>query len=467
MMIPRAAGLVVALATAALLQTAARLHAQDAHVEVRFAELLGPMNMDHMALGQGGLSDDPTWADRVAEVRALRPKIIRLFIQEYFDLLPKRGRYHFETLDRCVDTILSAGAKPLMCICFKPRLLFPALNQDIVEPQDYARWESLIYELVKHYRDRKAGIRFWEVANEPDIGEDGGCPYRFKPGNYVRYYQRTIAAILRADPQAHVGGPALASPHSPILPVLLSFCETNRVPLHFVSWHIYSSDPQAIRSTVEYVRGLLNQHPGLNPETILDEWNMDLTNPPLDPRFQPCFVCETTWQMKEARLDYSCYYHIRDWYVNLEQFKPFMSEQGAAFMARWWDRMPQFDGLFDYQNQIRPAYHAFKLLSRVAGDRLRLGSDHPAVHGFASHDEQLRCDNLVLWNFSTSPVTVELTLKGLVAESRVRHIILDAASPSADENSRLRPEPFSRLKKGEQQWDLKLEPYAVHYWYFE
>ena len=50
-------------------------------------------------------------------------------------------------------------------------------------------------------------------------------------------------------------------------------------------------------------------------------------------------------------------------------------------MTRWWNRMPQFDGLFDYQNQIRPAYFTFKLLSRLAGERLRLTSTHPAVHG--------------------------------------------------------------------------------------
>ena len=31
-----------------------------------------------------------------------------------------------------------------------------------------------------------------------DIGEDGGCPYRFKPGSYVRYYSHTAVAILRA-----------------------------------------------------------------------------------------------------------------------------------------------------------------------------------------------------------------------------------------------------------------------------
>ena len=31
------------------------------------------------------------WEDRLTEIRALRPRLIRLFIQEYFDLLPARG----------------------------------------------------------------------------------------------------------------------------------------------------------------------------------------------------------------------------------------------------------------------------------------------------------------------------------------------------------------------------------------
>src|SRR5215469_15316815 len=93
---------------------------REATVKVSFAERLGPMEIDRMALGQGGLSDEPMWDRRIAEVRALRPWIIRLFIQEYFHLLPARGRDHFETLDRSVDAILKAGAKPLMCICFKP-----------------------------------------------------------------------------------------------------------------------------------------------------------------------------------------------------------------------------------------------------------------------------------------------------------------------------------------------------------
>jgi xylan 1,4-beta-xylosidase len=438
-----------------------------AQVQVAFADRLGPLQIDHMALGQGGLSEEPMWDSRVAEVRALRPRLIRLFIQEYFDLLPAPGRVHFETLDRSVDTILQTGATPLMCLCFKPRVLFPEVNQDVVEPQDYAAWEELIFGLVRHYRDRGAHIRYWEVANEPDIGEDGGCPYRFKADSYVRYYQHTAAAILRADAEARVGGPALANVRSPLLPALLEAARTNRTPVHFVSWHIYSSDPRSIRSTVDYVKELLRQYPGPAPETFLDEWNMDLMNPPLDARFQPCYVAETIWQMKEAGLDYSCYYHLRDWYVDAETFGRFFSPQGAAFMARWWNRMPQFDGLFDYQNQIRPAYFTFKLLSRLAGDRLRLTSSHPAVHGFAAQDPAMRMQNLVLWNFSASPIPVALSLNGLTHDTRVRHLTLDALAPGSDENARLRPEPFANLKPGDTRLELTLDPYAVHYWSFE
>lgn len=441
--------------------------AQTVEVRVSFTNRLGLMRMERMALGQGGLSEQPMFADRVTELRALHPGIIRLFVQEYFNLLPEPGRHHFDTLDNAVDTILATGAKPLMAICFKPRAIFPEINHDIVEPKDYAAWEELVFQVVKHCRERGSGIRYWEVGNEPDIGEDGGTPYRFQPDSYARYYERTVAAILRADPGARVGGPALASVRSPIFPALLEACATRKLPLHFVSWHNYTSSPRAIRGTIEYAQSLLKKHPELKAETFIDEWNMDLMNPPLDPRFQPCYVVETIWQMKDAGLDWSCYYHIRDWYVSYDTFAKYFSPNGTAFMTRWWNRQPQFDGLFDYQNQIRPAYFAFKLLSRLSGEQLRVSSTSDKVHCFATHDPQLQMHNVMLWNFSAEPAQVELNLESLSKDVRARHIVLDATGAGMDENQRLRPEPLRNLKAGDRKVSVALDPWAIHYWSLE
>jgi hypothetical protein len=445
----------------------AQAQTREVSVNVDFTAHARTLEIDRMALGQGGLSDLPMWESRVAEVRALRPRLIRLFIQEYFNLLPARGTYHFESLDRSVDTILQTGAKPLMCICFKPPLLFPAVDHDKVAPNDDGEWERLIYALVAHYRARGAGIPYWEVANEPDIGESGGCPYRFQPASYVRYYRETAAAVLRADPEARVGGPALANVHSPILPALLEACEAEKIPLHFISWHIYTSSPAQTRDTIVYAKNLLKRHPALKPETMLDEWNMTLQNPPLDPRFQPCFILETIWQMKDAGLDWSCYYHIRDFQVDEEKFMPFMSPRGLVFMTSWWNRMPQFDGLFDYQNEVRPSYFAFKLLSRLRGSRLTVVSSDPAVHAFAAHDERYQMHNLLLWNFSEREAVLELACEHLPKDMLLRHLTLDARATSADENARLRPEPSTRVQKGDYRVKLALGPYAVEYWSFE
>ncbi len=440
---------------------------RTAALRLSFDRSLGPARIERFALGQGGLSADPMWEERAEEIRALRPAMIRLFVQEYFDLLPSRGRYHFDTLDRSVDLIRSTGATPLLSIDFKPKALFPIVDQDIVEPEDYQAWEELIYRMVLHYKERGSEVRYWEVANEPDIGEDGGCPYRFKPESYARYYEHTVRAVRRADPQARVGGPALANVRSPILPALLEACQTRGIPIDFVSWHIYNSEPRRIRETIEYARALIGQYPSLKVETHLNEWNMSLSNPVLDTRFQPCFVAETAWQMKDAGLDWACYYHIRDYYVDRERFSRFMSPKGAAFMARWWNRMPQFDGLFDYQNTPRPAYWSFKLLSRLTGERFAAESNDGAVHAFLTWDPLYELYNLLFWNFSSSPAQVEIAWSGLPYNAAAKRVTLDAVAGSAVENDRLRPQPPVKMAAGAGRATASLGPYGIEFWYLE
>lgn len=432
-------------------------------LQVNLNERIGALEMDRFALGQGGLSEKPMWAERAAEIRALRPRLIRIFLQEYFDVYPERGRYNFKTLDESVDLIRSTGATPLMAIAFKPKQLFPVIDQKIVEPNDYDEWERLIYNMVKHYKERGSGVRYWEVGNEPDIGESGGCPYYFTAENYPRYYAHTVKAIIRADPEARVGGPALAYVKSPILPALLESSVKEKLPLHFVSWHIYNSDPLQIRATIDYVKESLKKYPSLKPETILNEWNMSLSEPVQDSRFQPCFIAEVVWQMQDAGLDYSCYYHIRDYHVDPAVFGKFMSAEGNAFMARWWNRMPQFDGLFDYQNTMRPSYFAFKLLSRLNGQRFRLQSNDQTVHGFAAYDDYYRSYNVMVWNFSAQPTSVDMKFTGDVSKLAMRRLVLDATGPHNDENSRLQwQKPFLQ-NMNSNQIAFDLDAYGISF----
>lgn len=440
---------------------------RTATLTLDFSKDLGPMQMDHISLGQGGLSPDPMWNNRIAEIRALHPRLIRLFLQEYFNVMPSAGKYHFETLDQSVDEIVRAGAIPLMCIAIRPKALYPKIDQDIVDPTSYREWEALISAMVAHYKQRGLEGIYWEVGNEGDIGESGGSPYRFTPDDYVPYYSHTVAAILRADPKAHVGGPGLAGSHSPILPAFLEAADREKLPLSFVSWHIYNSDPKAIQNTIEYVKGLLAKHSSLHPETILDEWNMALTVPPSDPRIQPAFVAETAWRMKESGLSYSCYYHIRDYHVDRNQFAPFMSSGGASFMASWWNRMPQYSGLFDYQNVMRPAYFSFELLARVTGDRLEADSNDDAVHAFLAYDSLYHYYSLMFWNFSATPVSVNLELKDLPGELTAHRRELDAETPSADENARLRPLNDVTLGSDAPPEEIHLEPYGIQFWSLE
>ncbi len=438
---------------------------RTATVTVSTNEFTGPLDMGRMALGQGGLSEEPMWEERAAEIRALHPRLIRLFIQEYFNLLPARGKYHFATLDRSVDLILKTGAKPVMNIDFKPRLLYPKIDQDIVEPNDWKEWERLIAALVKHYKDRGDGIQYWEISNEPDQGEDGGCPYRFRPDNYTIYYQRTAAAIREADPSARVGGPALANWRSPILPALLEFCARGQAPLDFVSWHGYTSNPVSFRNSIDGVKKLLAAHPSLHPETMLNEWNISLMKPDENNLVvQPAFILETIWNMIEGGLDYSCYYHIRDYHVEPETFARFMSPHGVAFMAGWWNRRPQYDGLFDFQNEVRPAYFAFKLLSRVTGRRVKVETE--GVRTLAAFDPQYEMENILIWNFSDASVRTSLQFRGLTGNTKMERVKLDARDPRPDETARLKFQNASTLSPQDDRREIVLEPYGVELWFF-
>lgn len=135
--------------------------------------------------------------------------------------------YSWTILDRIFDTLRAAGVKPLVEIGFMPQALsthpepyrhdFPRVPvTDIYTgwaypPKDYQKWSELVFQFAHHLRERYGDAEvktwLWEVWNEPDIGYWQGTPEE-----YFKLYDFSVAAVLRAFPEARIGGPETTGP---------------------------------------------------------------------------------------------------------------------------------------------------------------------------------------------------------------------------------------------------------------
>jgi hypothetical protein len=176
-------------------------------------------------------------------------------------------------------------------------------------------------------------------------------------------------------------------------------------------------------------------------------------------------MAESIYWMKEGGLDYSMYYHIKDAHFRPEVFYPFYPAPLVIKEELFWNYRSQQLGLFDLQSRPRPAYFLFKLLSRLTGDRVRLTSDNQTLHGLATHDERLGAYNLLFWNFSDSPVQVELELVNAPRKMSAMRQRLNATGGSDDDTYRIQTIGYTDIVTGgSQRLDVDLGPYDVQYW---
>jgi xylan 1,4-beta-xylosidase len=138
-----------------------------------------------------------------------------------------RPIYSWEILDRIFDTFHATGVKPLVEIGFMPKALsthpepyrhdFPQGKVNTIytgwayPPNNYQKWSELVFQFVRHLRERYGDAEvktwLWEVWNEPDIGYWQGTPEE-----YFKLYDFSVDAVLRAFPDARIGGPDTTGP---------------------------------------------------------------------------------------------------------------------------------------------------------------------------------------------------------------------------------------------------------------
>ena len=150
-------------------------------------------------------------------------------------------------------------------------------------PEDFQKWAKVCVNVIRHYNDGWANgahqhIRYFEIWNEPEIK----AMWRGTPEQFLDLYRVTAAAIKAHDPSLKVG-PALAMDcRSPLLPKILDFCREQKVPLDFVSWHIYPTlQVEKVTRAAVSIRELLDQHGFTKAESLCTEWKPLVAPPPL------------------------------------------------------------------------------------------------------------------------------------------------------------------------------------------
>ncbi|HZZ56294.1 MAG TPA: hypothetical protein VFE31_00590 [Opitutaceae bacterium] len=160
--------------------------------------------------------------------------------------------YNFTWVDEIYDGLLDNGVRPYVELSFMPRALAASSAQHAFwykplpdPPRDYAQWGQLVKVFTQHMVDRyglpEVNQWYFEVWNEPNLDFWTGRPAQ---ATYFKLYDYAARAIKSVAPSIRVGGPATAQ--AAWIPEFIKHCADNKVPVDFVSTHIYGNDPQFV-----------------------------------------------------------------------------------------------------------------------------------------------------------------------------------------------------------------------------
>jgi hypothetical protein len=268
-------------------------------------------------------------------------------------------------------------------------------------------WQSVITAMVKRYSVEKKYVTHWAVANEINIGEYGGCPYKFtSPHDFFEYYKMTVEAVLKAWPDAKIGGPAWAGSvgggeewegsdgetkenAEHFLGTFLDLVKQENLKLDFISYNMYYDDQRLWLNATQLFSELIRKH-NKTVELYITEMNVKLDdnisfeeNAYLGAR--AASLSATILALHDTKLLNGTFqYHIVDQHNDVSEFVPFYGI--TRYMAHHWNDYPHRLGLFDWDGKPRPQYFMYKLLYEMDGERLGLDTGGNAnIHAVASN----------------------------------------------------------------------------------
>lgn len=385
--------------------------------------------------------------------------------------------YDWTILDRIFDTFHAAGVKPLVEIGFMPKALsthpdpyrhnFPQgsiYTGWAYPPKDYQKWSGLVFQFVHHlrarYGDPEVKTWLWEVWNEPDIDYWKGTPEEF-----FKLYDFSVDAVLRALPEARVGGPDSTGAAYPkaaeFLRAFLDHCAHQKnyatgkigTRLDFISFHPKGS-PKWMGDHVQMgiARQLASIQAGFKIVSSFNEWrNTPIILGESDP--EGCAACSAKNNPQNSYRNGPLYavYEAETLFHTLELARiEHANLLGSVTWAFEFENQPYFEGFRELATNgvDKPVLDAFRMFGLLGRERVQVRSSgalltadvvrdgvrgHPEINAIASRsDHEI---SILLWNYHdedlpapTAPINLAITgLPSTAARGLLEHFRVDTS----------------------------------------
>ncbi len=392
--------------------------------------------------------------------------------------------YSWVILDQIFDTFRATGVKPLVEIGFMPKALsthsepyrhdFPHTPVNDIytgwayPPKDYQKWSELVFQFVHHLRERYGDAEvktwLWEVWNEPDIGYWKGTPEE-----YFKLYDFAVDGVLRALPEARIGGPDTTGPGnakaSDFLRAFLEHCAhqknyaNGKVGSHldFISFHPKGSPAwQGDHVQMGIRRQLAAIENGFKITASFPEWRQTpIILGESDP--EGCAACSAQEHPQNLYRNGSLYgaytVEVLNNILALAR-QEHINFLGAVTWAFEFEDQPAFAGFRELATDgvDKPVLNAFRMLGLLGDERVKVISSgalptaqvisagvraQPDVNAIATRKD--REVEILVWNYHDDDVPfpaapIDLTITGLPANAKralLEHFRVDSDHSNA------------------------------------
>ncbi|MDD4941671.1 MAG: hypothetical protein PHS64_00115 [Candidatus Omnitrophica bacterium] len=306
-----------------------------------------------MDLSGRGYNSDPAWPQSLAHQRVLDiwqkdvgfRGIYRLQynlweISEVSGNRALQEKLH-ANYEATIKRVNEAGGVVILNIFSTPQGQGKVLDKKS-SPVDLKAFKSTVKEFIRYYSCLKRYTVWYEVWTAPDLDDF----FLGRQQEYLNLYRAVAEAVKELESEFKisipVGGPSSSwwfrsvegntnvTPERSLAYELVKFCYHYRLPLDFISWHAYSTDPRCEKEMTSYnktavalMRDWLSYFKKERVLLIVDEWNYDsgvnLSAERRDRVFvSAAYIPARLKHMYEAGIDHQVFFSLEDFQYNKE-----------------------------------------------------------------------------------------------------------------------------------------------------